>query len=84
LFDPGVVAELGLIRTLRTMDVPLAELKRNLDVRCHGHCNCNALKCSIQARIQSIDQRLTELVAMKTDLSQMLSSWQECGGARSA
>jgi len=78
----AVVAELGLIRALRTMDVPLPELKRILEVRRQGHCNCNALKSSIQTRIQSIDQRLTELVAMKAELAQLLSSWQECGGSK--
>lgn len=82
LFDPAVVAELGLIRALRTMDVPLPELKRILEVRRRGHCNCNALKSSIQTRIQSIDQRLTEMVAMKAELAQLLSSWQECGGTK--
>lgn len=84
LFDPAVVGELGLIRALRTMDVPLSELKRILDVRRAGHCNCSALKSSLQTRIQSIDQRLVELVAMKAELAQLLSSWQECGGVKSA
>lgn len=84
LFDPAVVGELGLIRALRAMDVPLPELKRILDVRRAGHCNCSALKTSIQSRIQSIDQRLAELVAMKVELVQLLGSWQECGGVKSA
>jgi DNA-binding transcriptional MerR regulator len=53
LFAPAVVGELSLIRALRTMDVPLPELKRILEVRRQGHCNCNALKSSIQTRIQS-------------------------------
>lgn len=82
LFDPTVVAELSLIRALRAMDVPLPELKRILDVRRSGHCNCSALKSSIQTRIQSIDERLTELVSMKAELAQLLSSWQECGGVK--
>lgn len=82
LFAPAVVGELSLIRALRTMDVPLPELKRILEVRRQGHCNCNALKSSIQTRIQSIDQRLTELVAMKAELAQLLSTWQECGGLK--
>ena len=84
LFDPSVVGELGLIRTLRAMDVPLPELKRILDVRRAGHCNCGALKSSIQGRIRSIEQRLTELAAMKAELGQLLSSWEECGGLKTA
>jgi len=84
LFDPAVVGELGLIRVLRAMDVPLPEIRRILDVRRAGHCNCGALKSSIQGRLRSIDQRLAELAAMKAELSQLLSSWQECGGLKSA
>ena len=84
LFDPAVVGELGLIRALRAMDVPVPQIRRILDVRRSGHCNCGALKSSIQGRLRSIDQRLTELAAMKAELSQLLSSWEECGGLKSA
>ena len=84
LFDAAVLGELGLIRALRAMDVPLLEIKRLLAVRRAGHCNCGALKTSIQTRIRSIDQRLAELVAMKAELAQLLSSWEECGGIKSA
>jgi len=84
LFDPAVVGELGLIRVLRAMDGALPEIRRILDVRRAGHCNCGALKSSIQGRLRSIDQRLAELAAMKAELSQLLSSWEECGGLKSA
>ena len=43
-----------------------------------------SLKSSIHTRIRSIDHRLTELVAMKAELVQLLSSWEECGGLKSA
>jgi DNA-binding transcriptional MerR regulator len=84
LFDPAVVAELALIRVLRGIDVPLPELKRILKVCRAGYCNCGVLKNSIHTRIQSIDQRLAELVVMKAELAQLLSSWQECGGRKTA
>ena len=84
LFDPAVVGELELIRSLRAMDVPLPEIKRILEVRRAGHCNCESLKSSIHTRICSIDHRLTELVAMKAELVQLLSSWEDCGGLKSA
>lgn len=84
MFDPAVVGELGLIRVLRAMDVPVPEIRRILDVRRAGHCNCGALKSSIQGRLRSIDQRLAELAAMKSELSQLLSFWEECGGLKTA
>ena len=82
LFDSSVVKELGLIRALRAMDVPLPELKRIFDVRRAGHCNCGSLKSSIQGHIRSIDQRLAELAAMKAELDQLLGAWEECGGLK--
>ena len=82
LFEPAVVGELALIRALRSVDVPLSELRRILAVRRAGQCNCTALKNSIHSRMASIDQRLSELVHMKAELAQLLSSWQDCGGAK--
>ena len=84
LFHPVVLDELALIRSLRAMDVPLPELKRILDVRRSGFCNCSALKASIQDRIESINARMSELESMRTELSALLGSWKDCGGARSS
>jgi len=83
LFDAAVLADLTLIRALRTMDVPLAELTRILEVRRSGVCNCSVLKASITTKLESIDQRMAELLAMKQELSALLDRWQDCGGAKS-
>lgn len=83
LFDAAVLADLTLIRALRTMDVPLAELTRILEVRRSGVCNCSVLKASITTKLDSIDQRMAELLAMKQELSALLDRWQDCGGAKS-
>ena len=82
LFNPTVVEELALIRSLRTMDVPLPELKRVLDVRRSGFCNCGALKTSIQSRVESINQRMIELESMRKELVGLLESWRNCGGMK--
>jgi MerR family copper efflux transcriptional regulator len=84
LFHPVVLDELALIRSLRAMDVPLPELKRILDVRRSGCCNCSALKTSVQDRIESINARMSELESMRTELSALLGSWKDCGGVRSS
>ena len=84
LFHPVVLDELALIRSLRAMDVPLPELKRILDVRRSGFCNCSDLKASIQARIESINARMSELDHMRSELSGLLGSWKDCGGVKSS
>ena len=75
MFDAAVLGELGVIRALRALDVPLPEIRRILAVRRAGKCNCGALKSSIQVRIRSIDQRLAELVAMKAELAQLAAQF---------
>ena len=82
LFDAAVLADLALIRALRAMDVPLAELVRILEVRRSGVCNCSVLKASITTKLDSIDQRMAELLAMKQELSALLHRWQDCGGMK--
>lgn len=84
LFHPVVLDELALIRALRAMDVPLPGLKRILDVRRSGFCNCSDLKASIQARIESINARMSELDDMRSELSGLLGSWKDCGGVKSS
>lgn len=81
-FDVGAVEELSLIRALRSMDVSIAELASILDVRRSGVCNCSVLKSSISSKVESIDQRVMELTAMKQELEQLLRGWRDCGGSK--
>ncbi|MCS5704880.1 MerR family DNA-binding transcriptional regulator [Synechococcus sp. FGCU-3] len=82
LFDAGALAELSLIRAFRAMDVPIAELVSILDIRRSGVCNCSVLRSSIHSKIDSIDQRVMALTAMKHELEQLLQGWRDCGGAK--
>ena len=83
IFSPESLAELEIIRALRSMDVPIGELARILEVRRAGVCNCSVLKDSIASKLLSIDSRIQELQMMKSELARLLSSWQDCGGAKS-
>ena len=80
LFDQENLAELTIIRALRAMDVSIRELAKILEVRRAGVCNCSVLKDSIAGRMESIDLRVSELVAMKNELARLLDRWQDCGG----
>ena len=83
IFSPESLAELEIIRALRSMDVPIGELARILELRRAGVCNCSVLKDSIATKLLSIDSRIQELQMMKSELARLLSSWQDCGGAKS-
>ena len=82
LFNDDNLAELAIIRALRALDVSLDELARILEVRRAGICNCASLKNTILGKIMSIDERIHALQDMKGELSRLLASWQECGGAQ--
>ena len=83
IFSSDSLAELEILRALRSMDVPIGELARILEVRRAGVCNCSVLKDSIATKLLSIDSRIQELQMMKSELARLLSSWQDCGGAKS-
>lgn len=84
LFDQRIVDELGLIRTLKTLEVSLPEMRQILAVRRAGHCNCSSVKNSVLSRIAMIERRISELQAMEHELTQVLSAWQDCGGIKPA
>ncbi len=84
LFSLESLVELEIIRALRSMDVPISELARILEVRRAGICNCSVIKDSISTNMASIDSRIQMLQMMKSELARLLSSWQDCGGAKSA
>ena len=83
LFSLESLAELEIIRALRSMDVPISELARILEVRRAGICNCSVIKDSISTNMASIDSRIQMLQMMKSELARIFSSWQDCGGAKS-
>ena len=84
LFDPSIYTELSLIRSLRAIDVPLSELRRILEVRRSGICNCATLKNTLQSKLMGIEQRINELYKMRLELAELLEEWQDCGGAKPA
>jgi DNA-binding transcriptional MerR regulator len=84
LFDQHAVADLILIRALRSIDVPVGEIRKILTVRRSGVCNCETLKKSIQTQAAAIEKRISDLSAMKEELTLLLSTWQDCGGVKNS
>jgi len=81
LFSSSVFEELALIRSLKAMEIPLAEVGQILEVRRTGTCSCSALKGTIRSKREEIQRRIQELEGLQRELSQLLDSWQECGRA---
>ena len=83
LFDQDNLAELTIIRALRSMDVSIPELSNILEMRRSGVCNCSVLKGSIADKMASIEQQISELRAMQEELARLLDGWKDCGGSKS-
>jgi len=83
LFDQDNLAELKIIRALRSMDVSIPELSKILEMRRSGVCNCSVLKGSIADKMASIDEQISELRMMQEELARLLDGWKDCGGSKS-
>jgi DNA-binding transcriptional MerR regulator len=84
LFGPSVYGELALIRTLRALDIPLAETGELLRARRLGLCTCSSLQATIRQRLAGIERTISDLERLRTELGGLLADWQDCGGRKPA
>jgi len=84
LFDEGVYAELSLIRTLKALEIPLADIKAILAARRVGVCSCDSLRRLIEDKRDEIQGRLTGLEALRHELTTLLRGWEDCGRPKPA
>lgn len=80
LFDASVYGELGLIRTLRGLELPLPTIKAVLEARRSGVCSCDNLQATIRDKSGEIQQRIADLQSLHDELKGLLITWQRCGG----
>lgn len=80
LFDEGVFAELALIRTLRAMELPLADVRQTLEARRSGVCTCSDLKARIRGKAGEIGEKIRAMQNLQAELFALLNSWETCGG----
>ncbi len=80
LFDEGVFAELALIRTLRAMELPLADVRQTLEARRSGVCTCSDLKARIRGKAHEIGEKIEAMQNLRAELFALLNSWETCGG----
>lgn len=84
LFREAVLEELSLIRTLKAMEIPLQDVRLLLESRRSGLCTCSSLQATIADKAAEIEQRINALRGLQRELQGLLSSWQDCGGRKSA
>jgi MerR family transcriptional regulator, copper efflux regulator len=82
LFNEEVFAELSLIRTLKAMEIPLEDVRQILESRRSGACTCDALQQRLRGKAGEIAQRIAALRDLHSELEDLLSRWQDCGGRK--
>ena len=82
LFSDEVFAELTLIRTLKAMDIPLQDVTQILESRRSGVCTCASLQATIRSKAGEIEQKIAALRDLHTELHDLLSRWEDCGGEK--
>lgn len=82
LFNEEVFAELSLIRTLKAMEIPLEDVRQILESRRSGVCTCDALQQRLRGKAGEIAQRIAALRDLHSELEDLLSRWQDCGGRK--
>jgi MerR family copper efflux transcriptional regulator len=82
LFGDEVFAELTLIRTLKAMDIPLQDVRQILESRRSRVCICASLKDTIRTKAGEIEQKIAALRNLHSELEDLLSRWQDCGGRK--
>jgi DNA-binding transcriptional MerR regulator len=82
LFSDAVFAELTLIRTLKAMDIPLQDVTQILESRRSGVCTCASLQATIRSKAGEIEQKIAALRDLHSELEDLLSRWQDCGGSK--
>lgn len=82
LFGVEVFAELGWIRTLKAMEIPLQDVRQILESRRSGFCTCSALQTRLRTKAGEIEQKIAALHILQAELLAMLNSWEDCGGSR--
>ena len=82
LFGDEVFAELTLIRTLKAMEIPLQDVRQILESRRSGVCTCASLQDTIRSKAGEIEQKIAALRDLHSELEDLLSRWQDCGGSK--
>ncbi len=83
LFEEAVFAELALIRTLRLMELPLADVRQILEARRGAICTCSDLRARIRSKAGEIGEKITAMQNLQAEILALLNSWENCGGRTS-
>ena len=84
LFDETSELELKLVRSLRSLDMPVDEVRAFMEARRSGECSCEQLQARMREKKQEISRKVEELMLLQDAIDDMLINWEECGGVKNS
>ncbi|MGH2772041.1 MAG: heavy metal-responsive transcriptional regulator [Actinomycetota bacterium] len=80
VYDDESVDRLRFIKGSQRLGLTLEEIKDLLSVRDTGLCPCGHTATLLRKRIDSVDEELIRLTALRSELARMVEVWPEEGG----
>ena len=77
LFQPEVFNRLAFIKRAQSLGLTLTDIAEVLGVHDQGALPCDVIKERLLGRLMEINQQISELITLKTELQGILSGWQE-------
>lgn len=73
-YDPSVIDRLAFIRAGQAVGLTLGELGEVLQIRDRGEAPCRHVSELIDTRIREIDERMTDLARLRSDLTTLAAT----------
>lgn len=77
LFTPQVLNRLAFIKRSQSLGLSLNEVRQILEVHDQGQLPCGEMKLHLEAKVEEINRQIEALMLLKSELSGILSGWQE-------
>ena len=71
LYDEKALKELEFVKHCRSLDIPLSEIKTLLELKNRPEESCSSINDLIANQLDSVNQRIRELRALKSELQIM-------------
>ncbi|GLX83053.1 MAG: Cd(II)/Pb(II)-responsive transcriptional regulator [Aestuariibacter sp.] len=74
LYGERALKELEFIKHCRSLDIPLIDVKRLIELKNKPEESCASVNALIEQQLSLVNKRMRELKALKAELQQMVSS----------
>lgn len=70
-YQPTDIERLGFVRTLRSLDLPLDDIREIISLRSHGEAPCAKVRASLSREKAVIENRIAQLQRLKAEIAEL-------------